>query len=100
MQALQVRESLHREQALGGENPLELVNQQLEAAIGQLRMANEALQQANHELGSLSNQLEIMNEEMESLSQEVTRLRAERQLAGGARRMGKRDFSCRNVARP
>jgi transcriptional regulator with PAS, ATPase and Fis domain len=59
----------------GKREALELVNEQLEKAIEQMRIANEALLATQQELHSLTTMLDTMQREVEVLSYEVVRLR-------------------------
>jgi PAS domain-containing protein len=59
----------------GKQEGLELVNEQLEKAIEQMRLANEALLATQQELHSLTTLLSTMHEEVEFLSHELVRLR-------------------------
>jgi transcriptional regulator with PAS, ATPase and Fis domain len=59
----------------GEQQALELVNEQLEKAIEQMRVANEALLATQQELQSLTSLLDTMHQEVESLSHELVRLR-------------------------
>jgi transcriptional regulator with PAS, ATPase and Fis domain len=59
----------------GKQAALELVNEQLEKAIEQMRVTNEALVATQRELYSLTSLLDAMHQEVESLSHELVRLR-------------------------
>jgi transcriptional regulator with PAS, ATPase and Fis domain len=59
----------------GEQQALELVNEQLEKAIEQMRVANEALLATQQELQSLTSLLDTMHQQVESLSHELVRLR-------------------------
>jgi transcriptional regulator with PAS, ATPase and Fis domain len=61
--------------APGKQEALELVNEQLEKAIEQMRLANEALLATQQELHSLTRLVDSMHREVEVLSHELVRLR-------------------------